>query len=436
MKSVELEKRKQKRKLERKLAQTKKEIQKKEAEKRYRIEQKLSNRGEREECSYSSDDSDEEHEFGMDEEQHKFGMDEDAESDTEPSDGIENLTQTNNTPLRLPTATTTTIDVLLKCKEKRVDEMLGQFVASEVFPELKFVGKSHLLPILQEAIKKNNFMDYRGTIPQEVFDNHFAGKVSTVFSKMRHKTQCLARTTFLSRFRWVVLLVACCLLLCTKTYPTLSFFYLPFKEESRSKDVPQEFPDGVLQERQDYKGEAGEARYTIHPDYRKEDSKAWRYFATKYLPCVNAKYTNYKLKNYKELISEIFTASDEAYALSLLINEYDNYKFALENTLGRGGNKPKKPFTNSRSGKSSGWNTSGLETYKSLLARVDELRQEKVSSELEHTLLNWCQTQSARVGRHLQKKNRVQVPEFDLLSTLDKGSKVYKFLVGSSKNKD
>lgn len=175
-------------------------------------------------------------------------------------------------------------------------------------------------------------------------------------------------------------------------------------------------------------GRAGEAKYTVHPDYRKKDTPGWRFFATKYLPCVNAKITNFRLKSHRQLVSEIFTGSDEAYAIALLINEYENYQFTLSDPLRGGGDRPKKPFTNSRSGKTSGWNNSGLETYKSLIKQVEELRQLDVSSQLEHNILNCCKTQNGRVGPLRNKRPDAEIKEFDLLSTLDKDSKVYKFL--------
>ena len=115
-----------------------------------------------------------------------------TQNEVELFNNNENL---NNTEVFLPRAS---VEEQLKCKADRVEEMLVKFVSGEVFPLLKFVGPSHLRPLLRAAEKANNFINYRGDIPSEVFDDHFEGKVSTVFSKMRHKTQCLSRTTFLS----------------------------------------------------------------------------------------------------------------------------------------------------------------------------------------------------------------------------------------------
>lgn len=202
-------------------------------------------------------------------------------------------------------------------------------------------------------------------------------------------------------------------------------------EESRNNEVPPTFPEGILVENLGYTGRVEDPRYTVDPDYRKKDSPGWKYFATKYLPCINAKVTNFRLKSHKHLLSEIFTASDEAYALALLINEYENYKFSLQCPSAGAASRPKKPFTNSRSGKTSGWNHGGLETYKSLVEQVEMLRNIKESSTLEHGLMQYCKETTGRVGPLRRRRQSVETKEFDFLSTVDKNSKIYKLLAGT-----
>ena len=90
------------------------------------------------------------------------------------------------------------IEKQIECKSKRVEEMLLKFISEDVFPVMKFVGPRQCPSILRAALNANTYIDYMGTIPADVFSNHFVGKVSTMFSKMRHKTQCLSRSTFLS----------------------------------------------------------------------------------------------------------------------------------------------------------------------------------------------------------------------------------------------
>ena len=95
------------------------------------------------------------------------------------------------------------------------------------------------------------------------------------------------------------------------------------------------------------------------------------------------------------------------------------------------GGCPKKPFTNSRSGKTSSWNHGGLETYKSLVEQVEMLRNIKESSTLEHGLMQYCKETTGRVGPLRRRRQSVETKEFDFLSTVDKNSKIYKLLAGT-----
>ena len=111
-------------------------------------------------------------------------------------------------------------------------------------------------------------------------------------------------------------------------------FSSPIYKSEDAKDsvsnIPDDFPEGVLKKNENWELEMGEPKYTIDPEYRTESSDGFLYFATKILPCVNARRTNFKVKRRKEALSDIFTVSDEAYALALLINKYGSYQFKLK----------------------------------------------------------------------------------------------------------
>jgi hypothetical protein len=159
--------------------------------------------------------------------------------------------------------------------------------------------------------------------------------------------------------------------------------YLTIKGDAKKKMIPEGFPKGVLLVREDYKEEPGEPKYTLHPDYRRKYKKAFIYFATKILPCVNARYTDYKSKCQTKNLSEVFTESDEADALALLINEYESYQFKLRKDKDEGDAKPRKPFTNNLSGNMLGWNLRGQETCAAILEEVRQRRKELFSKTLE-----------------------------------------------------
>ena len=107
------------------------------------------------------------------------------------------------------------------------------------------------------------------------------------------------------------------------------------------------------------------------------------------------------MKRRKEALSDIFTVSDEAYALALLINKYNSYQFKLK-TDDKVGVRPMKPFTSSASGSKPGWKTMGRKTYIYLCDKVKTLRNNQVSKNIEDTMLKGFQDQER--GRKKQKR--------------------------------
>ena len=93
-------------------------------------------------------------------------------------------------------------------------------------------------------------------------------------------------------------------------------FSSPIYKSEDAKDsvsnIPDDFPEGVLKKNINCGLEMEEPKYTIDPEYRTKSSDGFLYFATKILPCVNARRTNFKVKRRKEALSDIFTVSDEA----------------------------------------------------------------------------------------------------------------------------
>lgn len=81
-----------------------------------------------------------------------------------------------------------------------VRRMLEEYVMKEIFPVVKFADREVLENILISAEKyQGTTINRRRDIPDDDFLRAFAGKVSTVFSNLRHSTQTNTRTKYLSK---------------------------------------------------------------------------------------------------------------------------------------------------------------------------------------------------------------------------------------------
>jgi len=280
----------------------------------------------------------------------------------------------------------------LKDSESGVITVINGFIMRRIFPTLKFAVKDMLSGFLLSARNSNPSLTLARNIPVEDFITHFKGKVSTAFSNLRHSTQTNSRSNYL-------------------------------KDANEGK-IPTGFPENVLMVRQNYEV-SGQSQYILHNNYRRKDTKEFHYFATRILPCVNARHTNYKAKCGIKMLSQVFTESDEAYALALLINEYESYQFKLLKDK-EGATKPRKPFTSSMSGCQQGWNHQGLETFTSILKEVRRRRKENFSISLEGEIMA---TYNEEAGRQRRKTKKVKVnTEFDFSEHLKGNDLVIGFM--------
>jgi hypothetical protein len=88
----------------------------------------------------------------------------------------------------------------LKLQEPRVKTMINSFIMKKVFPKLKFPIEEWNAGFLVAAAEENpDLMSGQTTEPTRSFVNHYEGKVSTAFSDLRHSTQTMSRTNYLSK---------------------------------------------------------------------------------------------------------------------------------------------------------------------------------------------------------------------------------------------
>ena len=83
-------------------------------------------------------------------------------------------------------------------------------------------------------------------------------------------------------------------------------------------------------------------------------------------------------------MSEMFTVSDEAFGLLMLLNKFDSWKAKAEEEKNGGkAQQINKKFVDGRSGNKEGWNPAGSNTHKRLCKNLVMRREELSSKELE-----------------------------------------------------
>ena len=116
-------------------------------------------------------------------------------------------------------------------------------------------------------------------------------------------------------------------------------------------------------------------------NYRRWDEPPmeFRYFVENVIQAVRPNETKFNELKANTRISEIFTVSDEAFALVILLNEYHCWD--------RNGSAEKR-FVSAKSGNKQGWSVRGLNAYTTLCTEVKRRRLEECSNELERIMMS------------------------------------------------
>eukprot|EP00536_Pseudo-nitzschia_multiseries_P002836 jgi/Psemu1/6391/gm1.6391_g len=138
-------------------------------------------------------------------------------------------------------------------------------------------------------------------------------------------------------------------------------------------------------------------------------------------------------KSFRTTISNIFILSHEAFALLFLYNDYNLW---LNTTKGT---RKRKTLTESKSGNREGWSTQGRILYKCVLSEIEKRRKERHPKDLEIELLKTYQQQN---GKHTpqddedreSKKEQRRKEQCDMIETLSKDDKDYKFYIKCMKS--
>ena len=133
----------------------------------------------------------------------------------------------------------------------------------------------------------------------------------------------------------------------------------------------------------------------LHPDYRREASVEFEYFVENILERVRPRRTKYKYQKGGKLVSEIFTVSDEAFALFVLYNEH--HVWLAQDKLMQEGKKGselhlEKRFVNGRSGDKDGLPLKAMRFFNKLMEEVRERRSE--TKDMERLFMNGTENSS------------------------------------------
>eukprot|EP00536_Pseudo-nitzschia_multiseries_P014043 jgi/Psemu1/37351/gm1.37351_g len=125
--------------------------------------------------------------------------------------------------------------------------------------------------------------------------------------------------------------------------------------------------------------------------YIKADNEEFYYFVTRILSAVNPVGTNFKQRKATELISDIFSVTDEAFALMIIDNEFGNWekqkKRKLDATDVTQTKKKymRKKYCDLKSGSADGWDKTGQIVFARLCKKVKTLREDRKTDSSKKT---------------------------------------------------
>lgn len=168
--------------------------------------------------------------------------------------------------------------------------------------------------------------------------------------------------------------------------------------------------------------------YRLPEGYRQIPTDEFKFFVEKILAAVNPKQNNFRRNKTRKTLSNIFSVSDETFALLMLLNEEKVWQKKRNND----GKPEGKRFTGSRDGEKYGWSLMGRQLYTSIHSQLKELRKRKVSQDVETKMLDDYKIElvnSTGGRRQIHRGHDYNAgPEWDAMETVPKDNPVYKLL--------
>ena len=113
----------------------------------------------------------------------------------------------------------------------------------------------------------------------------------------------------------------------------------------------------------------------------------FRHFMDRMMPAMSPSRCHHNKHKGMKSLSEMFTVSDKAFGLLMLLNKFDNWKAkAEEETIGKKSGCTSKRFADGQSSNKEGWNQAGLNTHNRLCKNLVKRQNKSSSLELEEKM--------------------------------------------------
>ena len=141
-------------------------------------------------------------------------------------------------------------------------------------------------------------------------------------------------------------------------------------------------------------------------NYRRWDKppEEFRYMIENVLQPIRPTTISFRDQKAQRPLSEIFTVSDEAFGLVILLNEYHCWA---------GNKREGKRFVCAKSGNPQGWTTAGINAYLTLCKNVKQRRLEESSRKLEEIIMSEYAGITGTNGRSGNDEEEVLVSDFE-----------------------
>ena len=302
-----------------------------------------------------------------------------------------------------------TVDMTQELQKKLNVSLVG-YIKDKWYSEVKFVRNNVWADGITAGALKNEYLSLPIGWTKHEFKEHMRAEVYKCYARIRHNSQSMARKRFLGKLGYVINLgllgyviklggnLTIILLLLSQFYP----------EDNPRNGVPKSFP-GSIALTENSKGKIG-----LNPDYRKATSDEFNYFFTRILSAINQMRTKFEDRKHKELISQIYSVSDEAFGLMIIHNEHHVWLEQEEmKTRGLKGHKIKKRkrYCNSSSGKKDGWSKGGVSLFNDLCREVKKRREETKQME-EDIKLSFAQLAGSKATTNEPHIDEIEEVDF------------------------
>ena len=165
--------------------------------------------------------------------------------------------------------------------------------------------------------------------------------------------------------------------------------------------VPEDFPNEYILIDEDNENNKGKLK--IPDGYRRlDENNNLRYFFSRMVTAIHPSGHRFNHDKERKRISEIVSSSDEAFALLVIYNEIDRWKYRVEKNKKemesvcqngkrkRASGEPPKKFNNASSGDKDGWSNEGRKLYQDLCKQVEDLRKDPITGKNPEEVIREC----------------------------------------------